>query len=407
MNQLNLNSFLKFGYFLDYDNSNLRIDFSNLNSHKYINCNEAELVDIGIHLWNNAISEQFVSNEENVVPLSGGLDSRAILGSLLRNTEARNINTYTFGTPGTYDYEIGNLVAKKVGTKHKKFSLNEYKYCQDELIEISKRIDHQTLLFLHPPVTEVDKLFENFTVWSGAIIDVYFGVHTHKLPATNIKDAINNFYRENIFVNSIDLSYDDNIAFDKFIDFDSSVEGILSYELVLDLLNRQKKFIAPHVLMKGYKYKTLLTKDLTDFASSIDEKYRFNQDLYKKMFIKDFPFLFSLPTKTNYGLPLQSNRFKTGFKKVKNFAEKQICKHYPLYTNRNINYIDFDSAIRTRRDIKSIIYNNIMDLKERKIVDWIDIDGIWKRHQDKQANHADALIVLASLEIHLKAGKIL
>ena len=37
------------------------------------------------------------------------------------------------------------------------------------------------------------------------------------------------------------------------------------------------------------------------------------------------------------------------------------------------------------------------------IVDWIDISGIWKRHMDKQGNHADALLVLASLEIHMKA----
>jgi len=46
-----------------------------------------------------------------------------------------------------------------------------------------------------------------------------------------------------------------------------------------------------------------------------------------------------------------------------------------------------------------------MDLKERKIIDWIDIDNIWKRHINKESDHADALITLASLEIHLKAGK--
>ena len=44
-------------------------------------------------------------------------------------------------------------------------------------------------------------------------------------------------------------------------------------------------------------------------------------------------------------------------------------------------------------------------LKKRKIVDWIDIDEIWKRHINKTADHADALLTLASLEIHLKAGK--
>ena len=55
-------------------------------------------------------------------------------------------------------------------------------------------------------------------------------------------------------------------------------------------------------------------------------------------------------------------------------------------------------------DLRKIIYESIMDLKQRKIVEWIDIDGIWKRHINKKANHADALLVLASLEIYLKAG---
>ena len=46
-----------------------------------------------------------------------------------------------------------------------------------------------------------------------------------------------------------------------------------------------------------------------------------------------------------------------------------------------------------------------MDLKSRKIIDWIDIDSIWDAQINYNANHADALLVLTSLEIHLKAGK--
>ena len=34
MNNINLNSFLKFGYFLDYENPNYKIDFSGINKEK-------------------------------------------------------------------------------------------------------------------------------------------------------------------------------------------------------------------------------------------------------------------------------------------------------------------------------------------------------------------------------------
>jgi len=53
-----------------------------------------------------------------------------------------------------------------------------------------------------------------------------------------------------------------------------------------------------------------------------------------------------------------------------------------------------------------VVYESIQDLKKRRIVDWINIDAIWNRHQNRQANHADALTLLASLEINLKAREL-
>ena len=47
---------------------------------------------------------------------------------------------------------------------------------------------------------------------------------------------------------------------------------------------------------------------------------------------------------------------------------------------------------------------NVMDLKSRNIIDWIDIELILKNHLSNKGDFADALIVLASLEIHLKSG---
>jgi len=72
-----------------------------------------------------------------------------------------------------------------------------------------------------------------------------------------------------------------------------------------------------------------------------------------------------------------------------------------------INYVDFDFEIRNNNRLKTIIYNNVFDLKRREIIDWINFDKIWQAHINKTANHSDALITLTSLEIHLKAGKVL
>ena len=140
----NLNSFLKLGYFLDYQNKDISIDISNIDKEKYKNISEHELIEIGSKLWKESISSNFHENQKHLVPISGGLDSRAILAGLLEYTEAKNIYTYTFGTPNTLDYDVGNYVAKKLGTDHTSFDLTEYQYNQQELENISKRVNFQT-----------------------------------------------------------------------------------------------------------------------------------------------------------------------------------------------------------------------------------------------------------------------
>jgi hypothetical protein len=400
MRRENLNSFLEFGYFLDYKNQSYKIDLSNTHREEYINSTEEELVDEGIRVWEETINSQFNLNDKHVVPLSGGIDSRAILATLLKFTEAKNIYTFTYGTPGTLDFEIGNQIAKKVGTNHHKLPLTEYSYQLDDLIDISKRVDHQTALFMHGPVDVIDKEFKNSTVWSGAIIDVFFGRHQHNKKANNWNDAILNSFKENQYVKSIKLSNCDYDDYKKLVEYDTRFENDFELEHIIDLMNRQTKYIAPHVLMKGLNYKVLFNSTLSDFANSVPYKYRENQFLYKKMFMKAYPELFSLRTKSNLGLSLDASSQAIFLKRVQN----KVSRTFGLSKNSGVNYLDFNEKIRTKKDLRDIICSSVIDLKKRDIIDWINIDSILSDHLSGKADFADALIVLASLEIHIKSG---
>jgi len=75
-----------------------------------------------------------------------------------------------------------------------------------------------------------------------------------------------------------------------------------------------------------------------------------------------------------------------------------------LSSSKGINYLNFNEKIRTKKDLRDVISTNIMDLKARNIIDWIDIEKILNNHLANKSNQADALIVLASLEVHLKSG---
>lgn len=400
----NLKSFLLLGYFLDYRNTKYAIDFSNIDKNKYISYSDDELIDIGINIFRKAIARRFKENEIHVVPISGGLDSRAILTGLLEFTEARNIYTYTFGTPKTLDYEIGNQVAKKIGTNHTIFPLTDYKYTLEELIDISDRIDRQTVLFHHPPVQEIYKKFKGSSIWSGYLGDPLTGSHFPNSKAQTLSEAKKKFIEKNQYVRSVNMMYGHIDDLYQLIDSNLISKDLLSIEEQLDFQNRQTKFIAPHVLMNGFTYRTpFLDPDWVRFCLSVEDSYRKDQFLYKKILSKLNPMIFSIATKTNFGLPINANKIKVYSKRVTNKLQKFVAKKFSFYVNPYINYLDFDEAIRDRDDINSIIHECITDLIKRKIVDWINVEKIYKKHMDKKGDFADALIVLASLEIHIKS----
>jgi hypothetical protein len=398
----NLNSFLTLGYFLDYKNKDIKIDVSHIDKEKYKDISEQELIEIGSKLWRESISNNFQVNSKHLVPISGGLDSRATLAGLLEHTEAKNIHTYTFGTPNTLDYDVGNYIAKKLGTNHTSFDLTKYAYKQEELENISKRIHHQAVLFHHWPVWELDALFKGCIQWSGFMGDPLAGSHLSSSQSHNLEEAKTNFIKKNKYVKSIKLSNNDD--FSSLINNDLIDKDKLTLDEQLDFQNRQTKYISSIVLMKGYDLKTpFLYQPYIDFMLSVDNKHRINQNLYKKILLNAFPKEFSYKTKTNFGLPLGASNNAVFINRVKN----KILRMIGLSKGIGINYLDFNEKIRTKKDLRDVISMNILDLKRRDIIDWIDIEKILNDHLSNKGNFADALIVLASLEIHLKAGKVL
>jgi len=404
MERAKLHSFLKLGYFIDYKNPTYQLDYSQIDRKKYLACSEQELINIGISAFRKGVERNFTPNQIHVLPLSGGLDGRAILAVLLEFTSASNIHTYTFGTPGTFDYEIGNLIARIIGTNHVVFTLTEYNYHQEELLDISKRVDHQTVLFHHPPIWELDKRFKGAQVWSGYIGDVITGGYYQKKPSPNITKAKERYLEKYAYVNSISLTDSQDQHFYDYIDYQWLDSDIMSYDEQVIYQERQLKLTAPHVLMKGYQYHTpFINNEFMNFMFSIPGRYRKNQYLYKKILLEAYPKLFRLKTKNYYGLSLNAPQAAVLAKRTL-MKSKRICnKVFPVFMDKNINYLDFDSAIREKENLKSLFYQNLMDLKQRNLLDWVPIEKIWRDHISGRGRYSDALIVLVSLEIHLKA----
>ena len=402
MDQLNIDTFLKFGYFLDY--SEKHADFNFPSKKNYADLKESDLISLGSTIFQSAIDNNFNSNQSHLVPISGGLDSRAILAGLLEYTEAKNIYTYTFGQPGSYDFEIGNLLAKCLGTNHTSHNLKNEAWKIDELITTAKRFRCQTNLFFHPNISKIQQEYAGINYWSGFMGDPIAGSHLDRNENPSLHAIKLKFIEKNTFVSSVTLSSCNSEDFLPLVEVDANLSDLVSLTENIDFTNRQLKYIAPHVLFEGMSYKLpFLDPDWSQFMLSVNNGLRFDTKMYKDILMSLYPKVFSYPVKDSYGLPLDTPQYKLTMKKISHRLKSKLNRFYGSYHNPLINYLEFNSEIRLNSGLREVLRILTEDLKKRDVVGWIDIDSLWERHLTYNKDHADALITLASLELNLKA----
>ena len=180
----------------------------------------------------------------------------------------------------------------------------------------------------------------------------------------------------------------------------------ISYEEQIEAQNFWVKCIAPHILYRSFDFATPhIYQEWIDFMMSVPEKIRKHELLFKKILLKQNKTLFSLPVKVNYGLGLQYNKTRFLIRKYKSEFRRYFNKIYPLLPSKMLNYIDFSKAIKKRPDLRQLIFSSLEDLKKRKLIDNKLIKNAWEEYNKGSGNMTNEVIILASLEILLKAGK--
>lgn len=413
-----INAFLHFGYIpkINCGVQNLLGSIDRNMSKTLSSQQEIDLVNSGVRILNkyfqNSIS-QSINGKLNVLPLSGGLDSRAILGGLLNSIDSKNILAVTFGVPGAWDFEIGQMVAKIVGVKCEPIDLSSHKWKWDtlSLVDTMMKVESPVWVFDACVNHEIPNRYgDDCNYWSGFMGSTFTGWHSKEKGKLPWDVAVVEFCKRNRFAKSLKMTspcYNPIVYLQNYNNY--NVDNLNYYDH-LHLNLRQLSYIKPVVIPKDYKYMLPFANiDWTSFFLSVNEKYRYNQYLYKEILKTAYPLLFSLPTKTNMGLPLDAPYWKKNLLSKKLKVQRKAQVLFPKIkkgVSPSANYIDFNDGLRNRTDLKSVVLENITDLDKRKIVEWIDIGDLWKKHQHKEGDYADALTLLASLEINIKADKI-
>ena len=419
INEKHIDSFLHYGYLpFPSEKQNEKIvswnnQLQNTDEHLKNTKSETELVEQGIIALKKVFTN--IENGTHILPLSGGLDSRTILGGLLYAGLKNQIIAVTFGTPGTYDFDIGKMVANRLGLRHKLFDLTKLNVDKEELERIATSNNLWTFQYDKFYHHLICKYFgKDCIYWSGFLGDALSGKHLPETLSLNWLGAKRYFANKNRFVRSIKLTSQTYNSVRDLPDEPLISQEYINFDLQLDLAIRQEYCIRSTVINKNYDYRVpFQDPNWINFILSLPNKFYKNQYIYKKVIFKSFPELFSMPTTNNFGFPLNKNKNIKSIRRVYEKIRFNISDKIPIVIPivgdifpvfKSTNYINFNHALRHRNNYKETVFDNIQNLKSRKLIDWLDFDLIWREHQNKIKNHGIALMLLSALEINLRVS---
>lgn len=340
-------------------------------------------------------------DQKHIIPLSGGLDSRAILAHLIDLGLKDNIVTVTYGIPGAYDYEIGKMVAKFAGVKNVHFNLDRVKILEKDLIYTVKNGGDFTAVtpsFYNR--LSVLKLGKNNIYWSGFFGDPFAGSHYEPgYEKLNWQDGKKAFWyynkwekNSNVCLTQKDFNYN-NVLPENPIIADSK---LISYPEQLDFCIRQTAWIKKAIVDIAPDVITPFTnQEWASFMLAVPNELRVNCELYRSILTKEFPEYYSLPTKNLNGKPLvnSGNSFELP-------APGLFRRLFPRNINKGINYIDYDNTYRTRKDLINLAEKSVWKLKEKSTIPWLDTVDLWQKHYSGQMNIWQTIEILVSLRLN-------
>jgi hypothetical protein len=366
---------------------------------------EAHCVALGVAALRAAFEP--VPPGPQVVPLSGGLDSRVILGMLAAAGAAERCVAVTFGTPGTLDFELGRAVARHAGVRHETIDLTREPLDEERLCAVLARAPAWTHVFEAFFNALVPARFgAGAVVWSGIMANV---VNGSRLGAgtEDWGSARRRFARENRYARSTDLDRPGSDPLQSLPGAPLPVAAPLSFHEQLHMALVYPCRFEPCLLAPGFDYRTPFRQPpWLEFAFALPPALRRGQRGFRRVAARALPELLSLPTKSRHGVPLGAPAWRAGLARQRlragRFA-RRLLPGLPWRPRPETNYLDVDHALRRPSALREVVRACLARLARRDVVPWIDVEGLWRRHQRGWRNHGDALELLALLELNLAA----
>ena len=371
-----------------------------------------KLLAQGADLWNHICRK--AANRATrplLLPLSAGLDSRAVLGGL--RACGAPVKTVTYGVPGAFDYEIAPRIAAHAGVANERIDLTQIQISRAALLDVAKGEPSPSLvidMFFNAQIAW--RYGQEFTYINGFCGDALSGKHLDKGASSNWEQARESFVAWHQASRTIKLTDEDMVPIDAlpsapFVDMD--LMGPLEQ---LDHAIRQQRLVRPVVCPAGYEVLSpFLDPEWCAFILGLPDALRRDQRFFIALFQYSYPELFALPTTASGGLPLGASdaeirRYRKKLRRQRRLRSRlsHILPniHVPP-ADRRWQYLDFRNELRRDSTVAALFDESMARLDDSGAIPWIDAQGILRRHREEKTDHFKALNVLFNLELLLEA----
>lgn len=359
-----------------------------------------EAVEEGGSLLKAAVKKRTEGNYRLGVYLSGGMDSRAILGFIDRSKFP--LPSVTYGKRDSRDVAYSQMLAKRAGTNHHYFEFENGKWVMEHAsLHLEMTEGFHSWIHSHGisilkdvrPLMEVNLGgYGGFEInWEdlsllNATDDLSFAVNLFNQLSQNTTWPSLNDAEERLLYSPGFSSRLTGLAFDSFREELAKYQG-LPYDRVAATFSRyhsdRRMFMYYTVFHRGYiELRFPLTDyDYVDFVHSIPPVMHFQRKLRRAIIRKWLPEVAGVPYDKD-ALPItgdRGDRFRAEmFKRGKSFINRRFKKIFPEYATLNSDYENW-----LRGDLKEWGENILLGEKtlQRGIFRPDFLRSLWQRHQ--------------------------
>lgn len=374
---------------------------------------EASLVREGVRALRAAFEESATRSEAaagQVVLLSGGLDSRAVLGGLLELYDRAEVRTATFGMPGEQDFDFAAGVARAAGVRHEVLESFSVEWTTQGLVDsvlarelpLPHPFGQRYLSYLLHRRIGADHVF-----WDGLAGDVVGGKVTRQSDdRTTWEAAVADFTDANLLPDAASYTSPDFRPLSAMPAAPFVTDRVLPYPDQLMFAVRQARWTSTRAVRGHTIRMPFLSRSWLDFMLSVPVRYRQDQRLYTTILRTAHPRLFALPTTTFDGAAAPASplvqRARLLQRRVLHEAERI---GWPVRSGGKPDS-GANSAIRRghreRADIRELIASNLDDLAARGVVPGLDAAAIARAMAERRISDK-RVSVLLGWELNLKA----